>query len=199
LIWAEGEALRPASTGLSRTAVTGAKITAHVWLTMPSIHPLVPFAVAVPLTVVPIMVAVPITVAASVGSFTALIQTMDARSVALDVVVWEFLLVNCVPVVAQVRCCIPVIARTEGFIYVRRHEVTDTGFRISIDEGHDAAEVEVVRKIAIIAGVAKGIDLSLEERDNVGILGVRDGTQEDGGAGARVEVVVLLGLQAKVH
>ena len=54
-------------------------------------------------------------------------------------------------------------------------------------------------KIASIAGVAEGIDLCLEEHDNVGVFGVRDGTQEDGGVGARIEVFILLGLQAKVQ
>ena len=52
----------------------------------------------------------------------------------------------------------------------------------------------MVGKIAIVIVLTVGADLGLEERDDVSILGVGDGTQEDGGAGVGVEVIILLGL-----
>jgi hypothetical protein len=52
----------------------------------------------------------------------------------------------------------------------------------------------VVWEITIVICIAEGADLCLEERDDVSILGVGYGTQEDGGSGACVEEIILLGL-----
>jgi hypothetical protein len=147
-----------------------------------------------------ITVVVPIPVAASVSPVAALIKTTDTGSVALHVTVGELLCFNRVPVLARAEVWIPVMTGTEGFVNSRRGKVPDTGLSICVDEGRNAAEVEVVGKVAIITtGASEGIDLSLEKRDNVGIFGVRDGTQKDGGSGARIEVVILLSLQSEVQ
>ena len=52
----------------------------------------------------------------------------------------------------------------------------------------------MVGKIAIIIFLTVGADLCLEEHDDVSIFGVGNGTQEDGGAGACVKVIIILGL-----
>ncbi len=52
----------------------------------------------------------------------------------------------------------------------------------------------MVGKIAIVIVLMVGADLGLEEHDDVSILRVGDGMQEDGGAGAHVVVIILLGL-----
>jgi len=110
-----------------------------------------------------IAVTVFIAAAASVGPVAALIQTTDTGSVALHVTGGELLSFNRVPVLAQAEVWIPVMTGTEGFVNSRRGKVPDTGLSICVDEGRNAAEPEVVGKVAIITiGASEGIDLSLE-------------------------------------
>ena len=189
MIGSEDMALRASCTGAGRATVASDEVTAWILLATPSRRP-----------TVLITVAVPIAVAASVSLVAALNQTTDVGSVALHVTVGELLCVNRVPVLARVIVWIPVITGTEGFVNSRRRKVSDTGLSVCVDEGRDAAEAEVVGKVAIITiGASEGIDLSLEERDNVGVFRVRNGTQEDGGLGARIEAVILLSLQPEVQ
>ena len=182
LIGSEGTALRASScTGAGRATVASDEVTAWILLATSSRRPTVLIAVAVP-----------IAVAASVGPVPALIQMMDMGSVALHVTVGELLCFNRIPVLARAKVWIPVMTGTKGFVNSRRS--------ICVDEGCNAAEVEVGGKVAIITiGASEGIDLSLEQRDNVGIFRVRDGTQKDGGSGACIEVVILLSLQSEVQ
>ena len=110
-----------------------------------------------------IAVTVSIAATASVDPVAALIQTTDAGSVALHVTVGELLCFNRVPVLARAEVWIPVMTGTEGFVNSRRGKVPDAGLSICVDEGRNAAEAEVVGKVAIITiGALEGIDLSLE-------------------------------------
>ena len=152
LIGSEGMALRASCTGAGRATVAIDEVTAWILLTTPSRRPTVLIAVAVP-----------IAVAASVGPVAALIQTTDAGSVALHVTVGELLCFNRVPILARAKVSISVITGTEGFVNSRRGKVSDTGLSVCVDEGHGAAEAEVVGKVAIITiGASEGIKLSLE-------------------------------------
>ena len=125
---------------------------------------------------------------------------MNTGGVALDVTKGKFVVVNRIPFVGRAKRHIPVRSRTEGPVDTRGGEIPNTRFGVGVDQGRNAAKAQVVGKIAVITvNVAERIDLGLEERDNVSIFRVCNRTQEDRGAGAGIEVVILLSLQTEVQ
>ncbi len=70
---------------------------------------------------------------------------------------------------------------------------------VVVDSSGNTGESKVLGKVTILVWVGIHIHLRLEEGQDIGVIRGGNGTEEDGGAQASVEIGVLFGLEPKVQ
>jgi hypothetical protein len=119
----------------------------------------------------------------------AVLELKDTGLVALNMAERKFVVVDQVPYGVW----------TTKFVDTGWGKVPNTSHSVIVEHGGEAAETKMVGDIAVIVDLAKRIELSLEQGCDISIIRLWNGPEEDAGACAGVEVVVLLRLETEVE